>query len=50
MKYDESIQKAEEIIGQLEAADALSMDEYKRRAAEAEALLRQCKAELEGGL
>ena len=48
MGYDESIKKAEEIIAQLEQADALSMDEYKRLAAEATALLKQCKAYIDG--
>lgn len=47
MTYDEAIQKAEQIIRQLEQAEAVSMDEYKRLAAEATALLRQCKSEIE---
>ena len=47
MNYDEAIQKAEAIIAQLESAEALSMEEYKKAAAEATALLKQCKAELE---
>ncbi len=46
MTYDESIQKAEAIIAQLEQAEAISMDEYKRMAAEATALLKQCKAQI----
>lgn len=46
MTFDESIKRAEEIIAQLEQAEALSMDEYKRLAAEATALLQQCKAEI----
>ena len=45
--YDESIRKAETIIAQLEQAEALSMDEYKRLASEATALLKQCKDEIE---
>ena len=44
MTYDENIQKAEAIISQLEAAEALSMDEYKRLASEAVSLLKQCKS------
>lgn len=44
MTYDESIQKAEAIIAQLEQAEAISMDEYKRMASEATALLKQCKS------
>lgn len=44
MNYDEAIQKAEAIIAELEQAEALSMEEYKKKAAEAAALLRQCKS------
>lgn len=47
MTYDESIQRAEAIIAQLEQSEALSMDEYKRLASEATALLKQCKSEIE---
>ena len=50
MGYDESIKKAEEIIAQLESADAISMDVYQSKAAEAASLLKQCKAELNGTL
>ena len=42
--YDETIKKAEAIIAQLEQAEALSMDEYKRLASEATALLKQCRS------
>lgn len=48
LTYDEALQRAEAIIAQLEAAEAISMDEYKKAAAEATALLRQCKAAVEG--
>ena len=48
MGYDENIKRAEAIIAQLEASDAISMEEYKRLAAEATALLKQCKSEIEG--
>ena len=44
MGYDESIKKAEAIIAQLEQSDAISLDEYKRLASEATALLKQCKS------
>ena len=37
---------AETIIAQLEASEAISMDEYKRLAAEADALLKACREEL----
>ena len=47
MTYDENIKRAEAIIAQLEASEALSMEEYKRLASEATALLKQCKEELE---
>lgn len=43
MSYDEAIKRAEEIITQLEHAEALSMEEYKNKAAEATALLNYCK-------
>ena len=44
MNYDETIKRAEAIITQLEQAEALSMDEYKNKAAEATLLLKQCKS------
>jgi exodeoxyribonuclease VII small subunit len=44
MSYDETIHKAETIIAQLEQSEAISLDEYKRLAAEASALLKQCKS------
>lgn len=47
MSYDEKIQKAEAIISQLEQAEAISMDTYKKLAAEATSLLKDCKNELE---
>ena len=46
MTFDENIKKAEAIISQLEASEAISMDEYKRLAAEATAMLKACKEEL----
>ncbi|MBQ7632234.1 MAG: exodeoxyribonuclease VII small subunit [Paludibacteraceae bacterium] len=46
MGYDEKIKRAEAIIAQLEQAEAISMDQYKRLAAEATALLNQCKDEI----
>ena len=50
MKYDEKIKKAELIISELEKVEALSMDEYSRRASEASTLLNECKQELEAGI
>ena len=46
LTYDEAIQKAETIIGQLESAEAISMDEYKSLATEVTALLKHCKEQL----
>lgn len=48
MTYDEAIERAESIINRLEQADALSMEEYKKLAAEATSLLNRCKQELDG--
>ena len=48
MNFDQSIAQAEKIISQLEQAEALGMDEYKRLASEASALLKQCKSDIEG--
>lgn len=44
MTYDEKIQRAEQIITQLESAEALSMEAYKKAAAEATALLKECRS------
>ena len=44
MTYDEAIARAEEIIAQLESSEAISMDEYKKKAAEATSLLRLCQS------
>ncbi len=48
LTYDEALRKAEAIIAQLEEAEALGMDEYKRLATEATALLQHCKSQIEG--
>ncbi|MBR4499498.1 MAG: exodeoxyribonuclease VII small subunit [Paludibacteraceae bacterium] len=47
MTYDEAIKRAEAIIAGLESAEALSMEEYKKAAVEATALLKHCKAEID---
>ena len=44
MGYDEKIKKAEEIISKLESAEAISVDAYKKAAAEATALLKECRS------
>ena len=46
--YDEALKRAEAIIVQLEQSEAISLDEYKRLASEATALLKQCKAAIDG--
>lgn len=46
MTYDENIQKAEQLVKELEQADALSMDTYKTKAAEAKRLLDMCEQQL----
>ena len=48
LTYDEALQRAESIIANLEQAEALGMDEYKRQASEATALLQYCKSQIEG--
>ena len=47
MTYHEAIKRAEAIIAGLESAEALSMEEYKKAATEATALLKHCKAEID---
>ena len=48
MGYDEAIKRVEAIVTQLEQAEAISLDEYKKLAAEATSLLNTCYAELKG--
>ena len=48
MTYDEAIQRAETLIAQLESAEALSLDAYRKQAAEITKLLQFCKQEIEG--
>jgi hypothetical protein len=47
MNYDEKIKKAETIISELEQTQALSMETYKLKAAEAKELLDACTQELD---
>ena len=47
MEYDEKIKRAEGIVAQLEQAEAISLEEYKKLAAEATSLLHQCSAEIQ---
>jgi len=46
MNYDETIQKAEAIVKELEQADALSMEEYKAKSVEVNQLLDACTKQL----
>ena len=48
LSYDEALQRAEAIITQLEQAEAIGLQEYKKLAAEATSLLNQCKAHIDG--
>ncbi|MBQ3673725.1 MAG: exodeoxyribonuclease VII small subunit [Paludibacteraceae bacterium] len=48
LSYDESLKRVEEIVSYLEGAEAISMEEYKKLAAEATSLLNRCKQELDG--
>ena len=47
LSYDEAMKRAEALIAQLEQSEAIGVDEYKRVAAEATALLNRCKQEIE---
>jgi len=44
--YDENIQKAENIVKELEQAQALSMEEYKQKSSEVKRLLDACDKQL----
>lgn len=46
MTYDEAIQKAEQIVHDLEQAQALSMEDYKRQSNEVKRLLDMCEKQL----
>ena len=48
LSYDKALQRAEAIITQLEQAEAIGLQEYKKLAAEATSLLNTCYAELKG--
>jgi len=48
MNYDETIQKAEAIVKELEQAEALSMEVYKAKSQQANQLLNQCEQQLIG--
>jgi len=44
--YDENIQQAERMVKELEQAQALSMEEYKKRSNEVKRLLDACEKQL----
>ncbi len=46
MKYDEAIQKLETIVNSIENGEALSMEDYKKKATEAKKLLDYCHTQL----
>ncbi len=48
MTYDEAIKRLEEIVRSMEQDEALSMDEYKKKAKEAKELIAFCQKELTG--
>ena len=46
MKYDEALQKLETIVNTIENGEALSMEDYKKKATEAKKLLDYCQCQL----
>ena len=48
MTYDEAIKRIEELVSELEATKAISMDAYLAKAKEAKELLDFCQKELNG--
>ena len=48
MSYDEAIKRIEELVSELEATKAISMDAYLAKAKEAKELLDFCQKELNG--
>lgn len=46
MTYDEAMARLEAITAELEAAEAISLDEYKKKATEATALIAFCRTQL----
>ncbi|MBQ9340402.1 MAG: exodeoxyribonuclease VII small subunit [Paludibacteraceae bacterium] len=44
--YDKNIARVKEIVARLESDEAVSLEEYKRLAAEAKALLEECRSQL----
>ena len=48
MSYDEAIKRIEQLVAELEASKAISMDVYLAKAKEAKALIDFCQQELVG--
>lgn len=46
MTYDQAIKRVEQIVHELEQTEALSVSEYKKKAAEAQELLKFCQSQL----
>ena len=46
MTYDQAIKRVEEIVHELEQAEALSVSDYKKKAKEARELLDFCQSQL----
>lgn len=46
MTYDEALQRLQEIVSSLETDEAISIEEYKKRAQEAKELLNFCRKQL----
>lgn len=46
MNYDETLQKAEQIVKELEQAQALSLETYKQKSTEVKRLLDLCERQL----
>jgi len=46
MTYDEAVKQIEEIVKQLEQAEALSISEYKQKAEQARQLLSYCEQQV----
>ncbi len=48
MTYDEALEKLSKIVSSLETGEALSMEEYKQKAKEAQQLIAFCREQLTG--
>lgn len=46
LTYDQQLARVEQIVRELEQTEALSMQEYKEKAAEANQLLDKCQTEI----